>query len=101
MYIRKYKLNNSYTTYVVIENEENEPMRTENEIYKDKKTLEWVRGSEVNHYFHGKGVICDIRSNEVMVRFGKSKLFPKIKNYIVTFAYSTKPNQIEGLTLSY
>ena len=101
MYIRKYKLNNSYTTYVVIENEENESTRKKNKIFKDKKQLEWVRGSKVNHSFHGKGVIYDVGNNEVKVCFERSKFFPKIKNYIVTFAYCIKPNEIEGLTLSY
>lgn len=101
MYIKEYKLNHSYTTYVVIETEEDEPRVKECSTNMHVKPLKWARGSKVNHSFHGKGVICEIGNNEVKVRFEKSKLFPKIKSFVVTFNYLTKPNEIGNLTLCY
>jgi hypothetical protein len=98
MYIRKYKLNYSYTTYVVVETEFEVPTR-EFPTHKKKKALEWKKGSTVKHAFHGKGTIVDITEGEITVKFNKSKKVPCLRNFVVTFDFKNKPSEINNLHL--
>ena len=100
MYAKKYKLNDSYTTYVIIDCEDNE-VRREHEYQESRKPLEWKPGNKVNHAFHGKGVISSIIDHKVTVNFKSSKILRKVKDFQITFGYINKPSEISNLHLCY
>ena len=100
MYAKKYKLNDSYTTYVIIDCEEDE-VRKEPEYQKPRKPLEWKPGNKVSHTFHGKGVISSVTDNRVTVHFKGSKMLRKIKSFQITFEFRNKPSEISSLHLCY
>lgn len=99
MYATSYKINNSYTTYVIHDYGENAPRSYT--YQKPVKQLEWKRGAKVNHAFHGKGVINNISNNQVTVHFNESKVYRKRKNIQVTFEFKSKPSEIDSLCLCY
>lgn len=99
MYATSYKINNSYTTYVIHDYEEDYGSCFQ---YKEPiKPLEWKRGAKVNHAFHGKGVINNISNHQVTVHFKESKVYRKLKNIQVTFEFKSKPSEIDSLCLCY
>ena len=99
MYATTYKINNSYTTYVIHDYGEN---HSKSYTYqKPAKQLEWRCGAKVNHVFHGKGVINNISKNYITVHFKESKMNRKFKNIQVTFEFRTKPGEIDSLCLCY
>ena len=97
MYARKYKLNNSYTTYVIIDCEDDE--RPKSEYQKPQKPLEWKVGAKVSHSFHGKGVISSISEHRITVHFKDSKMFRKMGSFQISFEFKIKPNEIGSLHL--
>ena len=99
MYVTSYKINNSYTTYVVHDCEEEVPKICNTQ--KSAKPLVWERGARVKHPFHGKGKIQDISHNQITVSFNNSKALRKAKNIIVTYEFKTKPSEIDCLHLCY
>ena len=99
MYTTSYKINNSYTTYVIHDYGEDTPISYT--YQKPVKQLEWKRGAKVNHAFHGKGVIISIANNHVTVQFKESKVFGRHKSIQVAFEFKNKPNEIDSLRLCY
>lgn len=101
MYTTSYKLNNSYTTYVIHDYE----CASNNDYYvhyhKPTKCLEWKPGTKVKHTFHGIGVINSISQNQVLVHFKNSKAFKKFKNIQVAFEFKQAPKEIDSLSLCY
>ena len=99
MYVTKYKLNNSYTTYVIHNSRED---YSDNYHYrKPTPVLEWKQGARVLHDFYGIGTICEISKNLVKVHFETPKTLKKFKNIQVAFEYQTRPNEIDSLRLCY
>lgn len=98
MFITAYKLNNSYTTYVI-----HDYLDDENNKYdyyqKRQDPLEWRKGTSVIHNFHGKGVISSISQNLVVVHFKNSKIYRKQRDIRVGFEFKNKPSEIESLYL--
>ena len=99
MYATSYKLNNSYITYIV--RDYSEDNRRFYQYQKVPKSLEWKCGTNVNHVFHGKGVISSIANNYVTVQFKESKVFGRHKSIQVAFEFKNKPNEIDSLRLCY
>ena len=98
MYVTYYKLNNSYTTYVI---HDDGGYNTSNQYRKSTKPLEWKCGSSVNHMIYGKGVIQSISKNRITVRFNESKIYRNIKYIQITFEFKTRPSEIDSLCLCY
>ena len=99
MYAMTYKRNNSYITYVIRNREEDSVKSFQ--YKKSVKPLEWKCGARVKHYFHGKGKICDISNNQIIVSFGNSRVFGSPKAITVTYEFKTKPSEIDSLHLFY
>ncbi|MBE6669711.1 MAG: hypothetical protein E7601_05865 [Ruminococcaceae bacterium] len=71
--MKKYKLNNSYITYVIDEcNIEDQPA-SEDQYYPKKERLEWRKGANVIHWSYGQGEITNITDNQITVRFSNSQ----------------------------
>ena len=99
MYVTNYKINNSYTTYVVLNSESDE---YHNYFYrKSTPKLEWKKGAKVSHYFYGIGKICGITNNQVTVHFKNNKSCKKFKNVQVSFELKNKPDEIESIKLCF
>ena len=99
MYTTSYKLNNSYTTYVI-----HDLGRDRSDSYTYRKPvpkLEWKKGAKVYNYFYGIGKICDISNHKVTVYFKNEKAPQKMQNILVSFEYKNMPNEIDGLRLRY
>lgn len=99
MYVTSYKLNNSYTTYVIHDYE-----GCDHETYsrpKTRKPLEWKCGAKVSHSFHGEGVIRGISDNKITVYFKQSKIYRQLKNVQIQFEYKVQPSDVESLRLCY
>ena len=94
MYVTSYKLNNSYTTYVVRDGEDNVKSYP-------VKTLEWKCGAKVRHSFHGQGIIRGIANHKITVYFKQSQTFKKLKNIQVTFEFQNMPSELDSLRLCY
>ena len=99
MYATSYKINNSYTTYVIHDYEED--YGSYFQYKKPIKPLEWKRGAKVKHSLHGKGKISDITKNRITVSFSNSRAFRKAKNITVTYEFREKPSEIDSLCLCY
>ena len=99
MYTASYKLNNSYTIYVVHDYGKNSE---ESYWYrKPGKPLEWKSGTNVRHSRYGKGVIKGISNNQVTVNFNDPKAIKKYRNIQVAFTFKKNPRDIDSLTLCY
>lgn len=97
MYTTSYKLNNSYTTYVIHDYGED---TSESHIYRRAvKRPEWRCGARVNHTFHGKGEIVSIADHRVTVLFKASRICGGFKRIQVSFEFKVKPSEIGGLYL--
>ena len=99
MYTTSYKLNNSYTTYVIHDNVYNY-----NKYYEYKeppKTLEWKCGAKVNHYLYGEGIITSIKAKKVFVKFCDSKAPKALRNIQVMFEFKKTPREINSLKLCF
>ena len=96
MHIKKVKLNNSYTTYIVVEDgaEPHHVMRR-----KLHKEVKWESGCKVVHAFHGEGVICKLNDHQIVVRFAKSKALRNARNFTISFEYFKSPKEIGNLKL--
>lgn len=94
MFIQKYKLNNSYTTYVVVDAEEPQ-MKT----VRIKSIADWMVGSKVIHAFHGEGIISKLGHHELAVIFKSSKVFRNVKDVIISYNFINSPKEIENLKL--
>ena len=99
MYVTSYKINNSYTTYVIHDYGEDTPRSSA--YQKPIKPLEWKRGAKVNHTFHGIGKISKIGNNQITVHFSNTKAHKRLRNIQVTFCFKAKPSEIENLWLCY
>ena len=98
MYATSYKLNNSYTTYVI--HDDSEDNRKPNIYQKPSKPLEWKCGAKVSHPVHGKGVICSMPDHRIFVQFNASKAVGRRRaRVVVEFSYAKKPTEIMGLRL--
>ena len=97
MYITSYKINNSYTTYVV--RDYGEDTNKYYEYIKPKKKTEWKNGARVYHSFHGNGVIISISAHKIVVNFKSSTVVRKCKNIQVIFEYKNNPREIDNLRL--
>lgn len=95
MYVTSYKLNNSYTTYIIHNYNEG------NSQSYPVKTLEWKCGAQVRHSFHGQGTIQSITNHKITVYFKQSKTFKKLKSIQVTFEFQKLPGEIDSLRLCY
>ena len=95
MFIQKYKLNNSYTTYVVMDDgkEEFKTVRLKSLV------TDWSVGNKVIHPFHGEGTISMLGSNELAVVFRSSKLFKNVKDVIISYTFNNSPKEIDNLKL--
>lgn len=99
MYVTSYKINNSYTTYVIHDSDND---RGDNYTYrKSTPKLEWKKDAKVYHYFYGIGKICEISNHRVTVHFKNSKDQKRLRNIQVSFEYKHMPNEIESLRLCY
>ncbi len=94
MYVTSYKLNNSYTTYVVRDGEDNVKSYP-------VKTLEWKCGAKVNHYLYGEGIITSIKAKKVFVKFCDSKAPKALRNIQVMFEFKKTPREINSLKLCF
>lgn len=99
MYATSYKINNSYTTYVIHEN--GEDYNKYYEYRKPIKALDWKRGAKVNHYFYGKGKIKNITQNQILVSFSNANGPKFLRNIQVMFEFKKTPREIESLKLCY
>lgn len=101
--MKKFKINDSYTTFVIDETDiENQKER---ELFQDsgkRSLLAWRKGAKVMHWSHGRGTIIEINEDQITVDFGyhlekssKKKQF----NKIVTFdAKEAKNNSLKLCT---
>ena len=96
MYVKSYKLNNSYTTYV-IHHSNSDDVESNNECSSYCKPLEWKCGVKVKHAFHGTGIISSISENQIVVHFKHSKVGKK--NISVSFFFENSPDEIDSLNL--
>ena len=99
MYAVPYKLNDSYTTYVVLD--WYEPRHNNYYSLLDKKPLKWEVGAYVKHPFHGEGEICYIDNHKLSVIFYNSRQFVRRTPIKVDFEFSLKPSEISSLRLCY
>ena len=100
MYVTSYKINNSYTTYVI--HDSGGDNRSDNYTYrKPTPMLEWKKDAKVSHYFYGIGKICEITNHMVTVHFKNSKGQKRLRNIQVSFEYNHVPNEIDSLKLCY
>ena len=99
MFTTSYKLNNSYTTYVI--HDFGVDMRDNYTYIKPPPKLEWKKDAKVSNYFYGTGKICDISSHRVTVHFRNDKAQKKMRNILVSFEYNNAPSEIDGLRLCY
>ena len=99
MYAIAYKLNNSYTTYIVRDDGVDD--HRFDQYQRPVKPLEWKKGAKVKHSFHGIGEISDISGNLLTVHFKESKAYRKRRDVRVGFLFKNKPSEIEGLYLCY
>ena len=99
MYAIPYKLNNSYTNYVVVDYDDTN--KSADQYTKQRKPLEWKRGNKVRHDFHGVGVISCISDHSITVHFKNSTINRKLKNFQVTCSFDKKPSEVESLSLCY
>lgn len=99
MYATRYKINNSYTTYVI---HDSKNYRSKKGVYcKQEPKLEWEQGAKVSHYFYGKGIVLEISSNTIIVHFQNNKVCEKFSDIQVVFEFACKPCEIESLKLCY
>ena len=98
MFVRRYKLNNSYTTYVVSEVEMYE--KVGNYVPK-REELKWEIGVAVMHVLHGKGVISSIAENCVTVEFSNSKHMGRNKRFWARIERNSTVGGFENLRLCY
>ena len=97
MYVTTCKINNSYTTYTVLDYEDDF-----NHMFKyqeKRKSPEWKRGAKVKHVFHGIGVISNISDNQITVQFQKSKVYRRLKSIHVVFEFKNEPGEVDSLRL--
>ena len=78
----KYKLNNSYTTYVVDDYEIEKQEQRLNQCNNHNSKTEWKIGAKVVHWHYGKGEICDITDNLISVKFVYKKPYWKKSSFI-------------------
>lgn len=99
MYVTSYKINNSYTTYVIHDSGDD---RSANYTYrKPTPKLEWKKDAKVSHYFYGIGKICKITNHIMIVHFENAKGPKRMRNIQVSFEYNRIPNEIDSLKLCY
>ena len=99
MFKVSYKLNDSYTTYVILNDEENESNKVGRYYWEPKKkNAQWKAGDKVNHIFHGEGKIERIMKNNIAVLFSHSKALCN-KRVRVVFNYKHSPSEIDSLKL--
>ena len=96
MHIKKVKLNNSYTTYIVVEDGE--------ETYhvahaRPQKEAKWKPGCKVFHTFHGQGVVSKMNNHQIVVRFSNSKVLRNAREFTISFRYLNSPREIDNLKL--
>lgn len=97
MYVTSYKLNNSYTTYVIHDSDDD---RSDDYTYrKPAPKLEWKKDAKVSHYFYGIGRICEITEHMVTVHFEKARVRGRMSNVQVSFEYNCMPNEIDSIRL--
>ena len=98
MYAYKYKLNNSYTTYAILDDTDDIWHR---KLIRHPKQnpLVWEVGSSVQHRFYGLGKICCISNRQISVIFNESRCFGKRAKIKVDFGFILKPSEIESLKL--
>ena len=99
MYATSYKINNSYTTYVI--HDYGEDYNKYYEYRKLVKALEWKCGAKVKHYFYGEGKIKNITDNQIFVGFCNTKAPKTLRNIQVAFEFKKVPSEIESLRLCY
>ena len=99
MYVTSYKINNSYTTYVIYDYGEDTSGAYQDQ--KPAKKLEWKNGARVYHSFHGNGVISSISSNKIVVHFKSSKVLRKCKSIQAVFEFKNSPREVDSLRLCY
>ncbi len=99
MYATSYKINNSYTTYVIHDSKNYHSKR--GTYCKPQPKLEWEKGAKVSHYFYGNGSICDITNNTITVQFQNNKACKRLANIQVVFEFACKPCELESLKLCY
>lgn len=97
-YVKSYKLNNSYTVYIIPKNEDF-CNTIKHYYYPVNQKLEWKPGAKVSHYRHGIGVIKSISKNSISVNFNASKISRKPQNIQVSFEFKNNPKEIESLKL--
>ena len=97
MYVTAYKLNNSYTTYVVKECDDETKSFRRNE--SPRKSASWNCGATVKHWTHGKGIINRMDSNHITVCFDDSKIFGRNRLVQITFTFQNSPREIDALCL--
>ena len=97
MYVTAYKLNNSYTTYVVKECDDKTKSFRRNE--RPRKTVSWNCGAAVKHWIHGKGRINRMGANQITVCFDDSRIFGKNRSVQITFTFQNSPREIDALSL--
>lgn len=99
MYATAYKINNSYTTYVVHDN--GEDYNKYYEYRKPIKASEWKRGAKVKHYFYGEEKIKKITETQISVGFCNARAPKRLRNIQVTFEFKKAPSEIDSLRLCY
>lgn len=99
MYATSYKINDSYTTYVI---HDWDNCRSDNYTYrKPAPKLEWKKDAKVSNYFYGIGKICDISNHMVTVYFKNDKAPKKMRSILVSFEFKHMPSEIDSLKLCY
>ena len=90
----KYKLNNSYTTYVVDDYEIEKQEQRLNQCNNHNSKIEWKIGAKVVHWHYGKGEICDITDNLISVKFVYKKPYWKKKQFYQIITFEIKDKEI-------
>lgn len=98
MYTTSYKLNNSYTTYVIRDNGKDDKHY---EYRKPVKLLEWKSGTKVKHNYFGEGKIKKITDNQIFVGFSNAGASKRWRNIQVIFEFKKAPSEIGSLKLCY
>lgn len=99
MYATSYKINNSYTTYVIHDYGEDTPRSYT--YQRQVKQLEWKRGAKVKHYFYGDGKIKNITDSQIFVEFCNARAPKTLSNIQVMFKFKKVPSEIDSLRLCY
>lgn len=94
-----YKINNSYTVYVVTGSD---GYREDDFYYRRQSSKpEWKKGAKVFHSFYGNGIINEITNNLVLIHFKNTKSNPNFRDVLVQFNYHKNPSEISNLKLSH